>query len=126
MDSAILILTTLLSAAAATISGLVLWNLRSLSYRMDRIEDQWAKADARLQRVEQQRVICKDDFVSTGQWTREAGFTRRQLTTVVEQLNKVVGKMDSIDQMPQVAGQIASQVTRQILKREDNGRSDKN
>jgi len=119
VNSIILFLIAVLSGSASVISGLVLLHLKGLNRRMDSTEARSEKFENRLERLEQQRARCKDDFVSTGQWTREAGFTRRQLNTVVEQLNKVIGKMDSLEQMPQIAGRIASQVTKQVWEQKN-------
>lgn len=122
MDSVILLLIAVLSAAATVISGLVLLHLKGLNRRMDRIEEKSEKTDNRLERLEQQRVTCKDDFVSTGQWTREAGFQRRKMDTIDEKVNTMIGKMDAIDRMPQVVGQIASQIAKQVWEQSNADR----
>jgi len=110
MSPALQIFGILLSAAAALIGLLVLWNLRMLAKRLD-------EHDRRLDRIEiEQKSLagrkedCQQEFVNSEQWIRSEGYTRAKLDKIAESVSSLAGSLKVIEQMPKICGQIARDI----------------
>ncbi len=110
------ILSILLSAAAALVGGLVLYNFRMLTKRLDIQDKKISNIEAAQQRLSARKETCQREFVSTEVFVRESGFTRSRLNRAVEGIERLSAKLDSINQLPQLAGQVASQTVKEIFK----------
>jgi len=104
-----IVLSALLGATATVTSSMVLFNLRSMNKRIETLE-------ANQQIFMQRKSECQQEFVPVGQFIRDAGYTRKRLDDVVEAVTALTGKLDVVSQLPQIAGQIASQTVREMLE----------
>jgi len=110
------ILSMVLSAAASIIGALVLVNLRQISARID-------KTDLRLDRVETEqkflaarKLECQQEFISTGQFLRESGYTRQRLDQAIEAIKCLEGKMGIMTQLPNIVGKIVSETIKEFKR----------
>lgn len=103
LQLAIVIISALLGAAGTIISTLVLFNLRSMVQRIDALEQ-----SHRL--LSERRADCQRDFVSTEQWVRSESTTRTKLDTLIQSFATLQGNLKVVEQLPQIAGNIAREV----------------
>jgi len=115
MNSAILqIFGILLSATATLIGALVLWNLKAITKRLEAVEAEQKKLATR-------KETCQQEFVGIGQFLRESGYTRKRLDDTVEAVKGMSAKLDVVSQLPQIAGQIASQTVKEMMSYVNKG-----
>jgi len=101
------ILGMVLSAAASMISALVLFNLRQLNSRLDKVESDQKLLAAR-------KVECQQEFISTGQFLRESGYTRQRLDQAIEVIKCLEGKVNIIEQLPNIVGRIVAETIKEF------------
>ena len=108
-------LSIILSASATIIGMLVLYNLRMLSKRLDEQERRISRLEADAKSLAARKQDCQQEFIGVGHFLREAGYTRRRLDDVVEAVKELGGKFEVISQLPQIAGQIASNTVKEMM-----------
>ena len=62
------------------------------------------------------KVDCTQSFVNNEQFVREAGFTRRSLESITGSLARMEGKLEITERLPEIAGQIATNIAREFKK----------
>lgn len=110
MSPAMQVLSILLSAAAALIGALVLWNLRLLNRRLDILDRRVDKVEAEHLALSQRKETCQREFVDVEQWVRSESYSRAKLDSIAESVSKLTGSLKIIEQMPQICGQIARDI----------------
>ena len=105
----------ILSAAATLIGLLVLWNLRMLAKQLAGHEARIVGIEAEQKRLAERKAECQQEFVPIGQFLRESGYTRKRLDEAIEVLRGLMGKLEVLAQLPQIAGQIASQTVKEMM-----------
>lgn len=60
------------------------------------------------------KVDCDRRFVDTELFLRETGFQRRAIETLSASINRLEGKLTVVDKLPQISGEIARQVVREM------------
>lgn len=111
---ALQIFTSLLSAAAVLIGGLVLYNLKSLKCYIDKLDRRMGELEAEQKRLAERKQECQRDFVSSESWIRSESFTRSKLDSIAEAVGKLAGSLKVVEQMPQICGQIARDIIREM------------
>ncbi len=114
MSPALQIFGILLSAAAALIGGLVLWNLRLISKRLDAHDDRINKLEAEQKHLAARKEKCQTAFVASEAWIRSERYTRDRLEAVISTLNRLEGKFLVIEKLPEICGNIAREITNQL------------
>jgi len=115
MSPALQIFGILLSAAAALIGLLVLWNLRMLARRLDEHERRLDRIETEQKFLAGRKENCQQEFAPVGQFLRESGYTRKRLDETIEAVRALGGKLEIVSQLPQIAGQIASQTVKEMM-----------
>jgi len=105
----------ILSAAATLISSLVLYNLKQQEKRIDKLETDYKLLAAR-------KTDCKDEFVSSGIWVREAGYTRQRLDDAISLIASLSAKVDLRTEIPMIASQVAAATVAEMMKRMESKR----
>lgn len=60
------------------------------------------------------KVDCERRFVSTELFLRETGYHRRAIEELTASVNRLEGKMTVVEQLPEIAGNIARAVVREM------------
>lgn len=111
MEFTLQVLAILLSAAATIIGMLVLFYLKSLSRRLETTEND-------VSHIRRDFMTCKIDCdrnnVNKEDWVRSEAFTRNKLDGVAATLNRMEGKLDIVEKIPQIAGNIAREIAGQM------------
>lgn len=63
------------------------------------------------------KIDCQRTNVSKEDWVRSEGYTRRELKEVTTVLNRIEGRLDITNKLPQVCADIAGQVVSQMQKK---------
>lgn len=114
MDAHVLgIITALLGGAALTISSLVLFNLRTMSSRIERVENEQRRAE-RIQ-VESFKELRRE-FVPVEHWIRSENFNRSKLEHIAESVSALQGNLKIVEKMPEIAGSIAREIAGQLQR----------
>ncbi len=106
-----IILSVILGGAATICSSMVLFNLRSMCKRIEKIEA------AQVERATQFiacKVDCDRNTVSKEDWVRSEGYTRRGIDKLSRQLAGMDGKLGVVEKLPEICGSIAREVAKQI------------
>ena len=119
------VVATIVSAFAMVVGGLVLLylrsikqDLRSLSLRNDKQDGQIAENRERAESIRGEmaacRIECERSTVSKEDWVRSEGYTRDELRKVAAILNRLEGKLEVVEKLPEICGQIAREVVTQV------------
>lgn len=111
MNIALQVFGILLGAAATIIGTLVLWNFKLFEKRLDSQENDIAEIQRNFAAC---KIDCERNNVSKEDWVRSEAFTRSKLDGVAATLNRMEGKLDIVDKIPQIAGNIASEIAGQM------------
>ncbi|MBW8017077.1 MAG: hypothetical protein FVQ82_12900 [Planctomycetes bacterium] len=103
------ILSIALGAAATLISGMILFNLRAMDKRIAAVESDLKEAAKRKDR-------CRQDFVDKVDYIRSYTTTEKRQIKMLEALSEIKGSMAVFDKMPQICGNIASQIVKEMKK----------
>lgn len=103
------ILAVILGLASAICSGLVLFYLRSLSDRMDRLE-------LRHETLANRKQECQQHFVDKVDFIRNQTRTEKGLDELIKLVSTMQGSLKVIEQMPQICGGIAREVAAEALR----------
>ena len=94
-----IIVSSVLGCLASVLSGLVLWNLKTISNRQDR-------HDERMDRLEDEQkqlaVSCRQDYVDKVDFVRQVNKQEKTLEELVRMISTMQGSMKFIEQMPPV------------------------
>ena len=118
---AAIIFSAFLSLAAALIGALVLRNLKHIDQRVDSHDKRLDRIENENRQLAQRKAQCQQDFVSSEQWAREAGYTRKQLDKTLEAISTLTGKMDAMELLPRTCSQIAGETVEAIFNRINSG-----
>ena len=111
-----IVLSAVLGLAATIIGGLVLYNLKGLKCYIDKLDERMDRLESRQQALSTHKQDCQREFVSAEAWIRSESFTRRKLDGIAEAVAKLAGSMKVIEQMPQICGQIASGIAKEMKR----------
>ena len=101
-------LSVILGAAATICSSMVLFNLRSMTRRIEKVETaQAAIADHKSE--------CRRDFVDKVDYIRAVTSLEGKMTKLIEATSEITGSMKvMIEQMPQICGSIAREIIKEM------------
>lgn len=119
MSPVLQIFGILLSAAAALIGLLVLWNLRMLASRLDEYEKRLDRIEEEQKHVTKRKEDCQQEFVSSELFLRETGFQRRAIEKLIASINSVEGNLKIIEKLPEISGEIARKIVREFKNGEN-------
>ena len=108
------VIAACLSLAAALVSGLVLFNLHAMTRRMDNQDARMDKLEAKQAAQDSHKTACRVEFVSKEDWVRSEGYTRKEIKDLTVVLLRIEGRLDVVDKLPALAGQIAGQIAAQM------------
>ncbi len=112
------IVATIVSALAAIVGALVIFNLRQLSAWIEKIEARQDAQNGEMRKLSADFVACKQDCdrntVSKEDWVRSEGYTRRGIDKLSQQLAGMDGKLGVVEKLPEICGSIAREVAKQI------------
>jgi len=114
------------------IGGMIIIYLRSIkqglavfSQRIDQQDSRIAESENELKKITQRISDCKVDCnrttVSKEDWVRGEAVSRSELKTVTSILNRMEGQLTIIEKLPDICGQIASQIAAKFQKGNNNG-----
>ena len=106
MPSAVQILSLLLSAAAALIGTLVLYNLNAINHRVEKLETD-------SQKYSDRKAECQREFVDLEQWLRSEGYTRARLDELVKSYASLAGSFNIFERLPQICGNIVRETLKE-------------
>ncbi len=106
-----ILLSVILGGAATICSSMVLFNLRSMSRRIEKVETIQA---AMANQFIACKVDCDRNTVSKEDWVRSEGYTRRGIDKVSKQLAELDGKLTVVEKLPEICERIARGVAKQI------------
>lgn len=110
-----IIISSILGLAATVIGSLVLHRLSSIDKRIDAHDDRMDRIEEEQREYMLRKESCQREFVSVEQFLRETGYARKRLDDTVELLQGLSGKFEILNQLPQLAGQIASQTVKEMV-----------
>lgn len=109
-----------LSAAAAIIGGLVLYNLKQVSLRIQSVEGRQNTIELEQKVLALQPAKCQREFVLAEAWIRDGSYTRAKLDKIAESVAALSGSLKGIEQMPVICGKIASDIVREFKEGGDH------
>jgi len=60
------------------------------------------------------KVDCQRTMVSKEDWLRSEGFAKQQRERVITSLNKLEGKLTVVERLPEISGNIAKQIVKEM------------
>jgi biotin operon repressor len=112
-EIALLVIGLLLSGIG-TLLGM---NLQSIKKCIKNLSERIDKQGYRIDEVEKLgnqlakcQVECTRNYVSKEDWVRSEALTRQKLGEVAETLARINGKLDVVEQLPNITGKIAREI----------------
>jgi len=103
------ILSIALGASATLISSMILLNLKAMERRITVVESDIKEAANRKDQ-------CRQDFVDKVDYIRNYTTTEKRQVKMLEGIGEIKGSMTVFEKMPQICGNIASQVVKEMKK----------
>jgi uncharacterized protein YoxC len=107
-------LATVISAAAGIISGLILMLLTSIKSDLRAISARVDLQDAKIERLTERRNLCNQDYVGKVEYIRSVNSLEESMKKVTEGVAVLNGSMRVIEQMPQICGNIAKEIVKEM------------
>ncbi len=114
MPTIVQILLIVISLAGSIISGLVLFNLQAINSRQIKLEGRQDQLEKDMKLLAAKPAECVRDFTSKEDWVRSEGYTRKELKEITIMLARMEGKLNVTEKLPEIAGQIAREVVKQV------------
>ncbi len=109
---------TVLGLLLTVITGLIAWYLRSINSSLITISTRIDEQDEKINALEKTYLLCKQncqqEFVTAEQFVRNESYTRQKLDAIANGVSILSGQMKIIEQMPNIAGQIASNIVKEM------------
>ncbi len=119
------IVASIIGAAIVVVGSLIAVNLRSIKHCVKGVDNRVTKAEGKVESVQSNFAACKVDcertFVPKEAFLRETGFQRRSLDNLTAGMNRLEGKMTVVEQLPQISGNIAREIVKEIKNGGLNG-----
>ncbi len=114
------IIAIVISILAGLVGALVLLNLNSIKSCMEKISDKVDKHDGRIETIEKtvaaRKPECMANFVSREDWVRAEGYTRQELKELTSVMNRMDGKLDVVNRLPEISAEIAAQTAERVMQ----------
>ncbi len=108
------IMATVTSSALAIVGILIVQNLRTIKSCLRKLDEKTSKQDDRISGFEKTIAACKIDCqrstVSKEEWIRCESQGRAKLDGVARTLSRIEGKLQVVERLPEICGQIAQKV----------------
>jgi len=118
MDVPLSAVIAIVGMLVAIVGSLIVVNLRSIKSSVASLVSRTNQQDSRIGDIAAEQRDCKVDcerrFVSTELFLRETGYQRRAIDQLTASVNRIEGKLTVVEQLPQIAGNIARQVVREM------------
>ena len=101
------IVATVIGSILALLNALILFSIHRFT---DRLDKQDAKIDDIGKRFAACKVECLQVTVTKEDWVRSEALTRQKLDGVAETMAKINGKLEIVQQLPDIAGRIAREI----------------
>ena len=119
------VVAVLVGGCISVVGALIVLNLRSikkciasLGERIDKQDDKIEKFETGVNQFYRDMTACKVDCdrtnVSKEDWVRSDAFTRQKLDNLADTLNRMNGKLQVIQKLPEICGNIAREIAAQI------------
>lgn len=112
------VITFVVSICAGVVGGLVLYNLTGLKELINKVSTRQDDQDRRISDMQQTQAECKLDcernMVSKEDWVRAEGYTRRMLEQNTATLNRLEGKLDQNQQIPETFTKTVQMLAREL------------
>jgi predicted methyltransferase len=109
--------TVIIGGLLSIVGALIIYNLGCISKKLSAINIRLDQQDGRITTVEKFggkladcQVECSRTNVSKEDWVRSEALTRQKLDAVAETMAKINGKLEIVQQLPDIAGRIAREV----------------
>jgi DNA-directed RNA polymerase subunit N (RpoN/RPB10) len=108
------IIATIISAAAALVSGLVLFNLNRLNETIRTVSERVTSQNRDIGDVKDRLSVCRQDcdrsMVTKEDWIRSESYTRQKLDVIGSRLEQVSANMAIVDRLPQITAAVVREV----------------
>jgi hypothetical protein len=104
------VILVVISAFASLTSSLVLYAFKRHVARIDKLEENYVK-------LSQRKQDCQNEFVGSGAWIREAGYTRQRLDDAIAAVERLSAKVELKSEIPLIASQVAAATVAEMMKR---------
>lgn len=113
----------IVGALLSVVGGLIVLNLKSIKNCLRSVTDRLNKQESRIDKTSDEvkalQINCERTFVPNELFLRETGFARRSMENATASINRVEGKLDVVDKLPQICGDISREIVKQMQSRGD-------
>jgi len=124
MDVPLSAVIAIVGMLVSIVGSLIIVNLHSIKSSVVKLCDRLDRQDSKIGLVGAEQKDCKVDcerrFVSTELFLRETGYSRRAMEQLTSSVNRLEGKMTVVEQLPEIAGNIARQVVKEMKNGDGN------
>lgn len=125
MDVPLSAVIPIVGVCLTIVGALIILNLKSIKECLRNLTGRTDKQDTKIEKLSGNveglsgsiadcKVDCERRFVNSELFLRETGFQRRALETQSQTLSRMEGKLTVVDKMPQIAGDIARAVVKEM------------
>lgn len=118
MDVPLSAVVAIVGMLVAIVGSLIVVNLRAIKSVVTGLASRLNQQDSKIGDIAVEQKDCKVDcerrFVTTELFLRETGYQRRAIEELTASVNRIDGKLTVVEQLPQIAGQIAREVVHEM------------
>lgn len=118
MDVPLSAVVAIVGMLVSIVGTLIVVNLHSIKSSVSDVASRLNRQDTKIVAAVAEQKDCKVDcerrFVSTELFLRETGHSRHAMEQLTASVNRLEGKFTIVEQIPQIAGNIARQVVSEM------------
>lgn len=118
MNVSLTVLSVIVGGCLTTVGALIVFNLRSIKKCITALGQRITKQEDNVTQITRDMTACKIDCdrqnVSKEDWVRSDAFTRDKLDKVAGTLSRMEGKLQVVDKLPEICGNIAREIAAQM------------
>ena len=110
------IIATIASLFTGVVGGLVIFNLQTLKTDIATVKGDQKLQATKIDALFDRKDACHQQFVGKVEYIRAINGMDQSNKRLLEKVCELTGMMEVVKQMPQIAGNIAKEVTKEALR----------
>lgn len=117
MDFSLPLIVTVIGALLGIVGMLIVLNLRSIKNSLASIDKRLDGHEERIATIEQDHRDDIRNSVDKEDWVRSEAYTRNKLDRLNVSLNRIEGKLQVVEKLPEVSGAIAREIVKELTRK---------
>ncbi len=108
------LMAIIISSASGLIGALILVNLKTLTQSIAKMDKRIDGQDKKIEKLIERKNFCNQDFVGKVDYIRSVNSLEGTMKKLLESVSELKGTMEVVRQMPQICGNIAREIAKEM------------